>query len=166
MSNKPWLLLSAALLLLLTSSGPPGPEAKDAGRLLRTFRGHSKAVNNVAFSPDCRRLASVSDDDTVRIWEPNTGKELRRLRGHGEYSVRGVAFSPDGKWLASAGCDQKVVLWNADGGPKVGTRDANEGGECAGSVAFSPDSKWLVAAGELVPAGSEESIRIWDAITG
>src|SRR5436309_2949810 len=123
MKNKRWLLLSPGLLLLLTSSGPRGQEAKNAGRLLRTFQGHSKAVNNVAFGPDGSRLASVSDDATVRICEPNTGKELRMLRGHGEYYVRGVAFSPDGKWLASAGCDQKVVLWNAAGGQEVRTHD-------------------------------------------
>jgi WD40 repeat protein len=59
MRNKPWLLLNAGLLLLLTSSGPRGPEAKDAGRLLRTFRGHSKAVNNVAFSPDSKWLVAA-----------------------------------------------------------------------------------------------------------
>jgi WD40 repeat protein len=88
------------------------------------------------------------------------------LRGHGAYYVWGVAFSPDGKWLASAGCNQKVVLWNAAGGQQVRTHDAGSGGECASSVAFSPDSKWLIAAGELVPAGAEETIRIWDVTTG
>jgi WD40 repeat protein len=46
------LLLGAGLLWLLTASGPRGQEARNAGRLLRTFQGHSKAVNNVAFSPD------------------------------------------------------------------------------------------------------------------
>jgi WD40 repeat protein len=166
MRNKPWLLLSAGLLLLLTSSGPRGQEAKNAGQLLRTFQGHSRAVNNVSFSPDGKRLVSVSDDATVRIWEPNTGRELLILRGHGQHYVRGVAFSPDGKWLASAGCDQKVVLWDAASGHEVRTHDVNDGGECAVSVAFSPDSRWLVAAGELVPAGSEERIRIWDTTTG
>src|SRR5262249_4223666 len=93
-------------------------------------------------------------------------KELHTLRGHGDYYIRGVAFSPDSKLLASAGCDQKVVLWNAAGGRKVRIHDANDGGECAGSVAFSPNSQWLVAAGELVPAGSEETIPIWEAATG
>src|SRR5262249_39708113 len=146
--------------------GPQGQEQKTVGRLLHTFQGHFKAVNNVAFSPDGKQLVSVSDDATIRIREPNTGKELHTLRGHGEYCVRGIAFSPDGKWLASGGCDQKVVLWNTASGKQVRAHDANDGGECAGSVAFSPDSKWLVAAGELVPAGSQETIRIWDATTG
>src|SRR6516164_1464615 len=136
MRSKGCLLLSAGLLVLITWN-LGGQETKSVGRLLRTFQGHSEAVNHLAFSPDGKRLASVSDDATLRIWETNTGKELDTLRGHGAYAVHGVAFSPDGKWLASAGCDQKVVLWNAADGQKVHTHDANDGGECAGSVAFS-----------------------------
>jgi WD40 repeat protein len=163
MRSTAWL---SAVLLFLTSLGLRGQETRNPGVLLRTFQGHSKAVNNLAFSPDGNQLASVSDDASVRIWEVNTGKELRVLRGHGGSYVRGIAFSPDGKWLASAGCDQRVVLWGAADGRKARAHDVNRGGECASSVAFSPDSEWLVAAGELVPAGSDEIISIWDTAAG
>src|SRR5262245_35145971 len=121
MRNRRWLLFSAGLLVLLTSSTSGGPGVNKAGRLLRTFQGHSEGVHQVAFSPDGKRLASASDDATVRVWELNTGKQLHTLGGHGKSSVRGVAFSPDGKWLASAGVDQKVVLWDAAAGRKVRT---------------------------------------------
>src|SRR5688572_27184400 len=110
MRNERWLLLCAGLLLVLTPSGSRGQEAINPGSLVRTFPGHTKAVNDVAFRPDGQRLVSGSDDATVRIWELDTGKELHALRGHGESSIRGVAFSPDGRWVASAGCDQRVVL--------------------------------------------------------
>ena len=141
-------------------------ETKDAESLLSTFNGHTKAVSDVAFSRDGKRIASCSFDDTVRIWDSATGKELHVLRGHDQHYVEGVAFSANGKWLASAGWDQKVVLWNAATGHKVRTYKVAGGGEFAGCVAFSPDSKWLVVAGELVIAGDDEAIYILDVATG
>ena len=57
----------------------------------------------MAFSPDGQRLASGSDDNTMKIWDSATGKELFSLKGHDGF-VQSVAFSPDGHaWLPGAG---------------------------------------------------------------
>ena len=70
------------------------------GKELFALKGHAGEVSSVAFSPDGQRLASASDDQTVKIWDSATGKELFALKGHaGE--VMSVAFSPDGQRLAS-----------------------------------------------------------------
>jgi tetratricopeptide (TPR) repeat protein len=66
----------------------------------------------VAFSPDGRRLASASDDETVKLWDVASGQELRTLKGH-TGPVLSVAFSPDGWRLASAGDDRMVKIWDA-----------------------------------------------------
>jgi WD40 repeat protein len=71
----------------------------------------------VAFSPDGRRLASASHDNTVRVWDTASGQEVLTLHGHGQ-EVQSVAFSPDGRFLASAGRDGTVRLW--DGGASAG----------------------------------------------
>jgi WD40 repeat protein len=49
---------------------------------LQTLEGHSDPVRSVAFSPDSARLASGSDDSTVKIWDASSGKCLQTLEGH------------------------------------------------------------------------------------
>jgi tetratricopeptide (TPR) repeat protein len=57
-------------------------------------------------------LASAGGDQTVRVWDAASGKELLTLKGHTN-NFTGVVFSPDGRRLASAGFDQTVRVWEA-----------------------------------------------------
>jgi WD40 repeat protein len=67
---------------------------------------------SVAFSPDGKRLATGSNDDTVKLWDAATGQELLTLKGHSN-SIFSVAFSPDSKRLATRSEDGTVKLWDA-----------------------------------------------------
>ncbi len=78
----------------------------------------------MAFSPDGQRLASASLDQTVKIWDTATGKELFTLKGHAGW-VRTVAFSPDGQRLASASDDQTVKIWDSATGKELFTLKGN-----------------------------------------
>jgi hypothetical protein len=62
--------------------------------------GQAGVTLSVAFSPDGKILASGSEDNTIKLWEVNSGRELRTLRGHSG-PVNSVVFSPDGQSLAS-----------------------------------------------------------------
>ena len=106
-------------------------------------------------SPNGRRLASGSDDKTVKLWDVVTGRELRTLTGHSDI-VGSVIFSPDGRWLASGSVDgQAVGCVN-----RASTPHPDRPHQRGLSVAFSPDGRWMASA------SSDSPIELWDVATG
>src|SRR5437763_863627 len=87
---------------------------------LQTLKGHSGPVFAVAFSPDGKTLASASNDETVKLWEVGSGKQLQALKGHLR-PVNVVVISSDVKTLASASKDKTVKLWDVGSGKQLQT---------------------------------------------
>jgi len=121
------------------------------------LKGHNAYVNSATFSPDGRKILSASWDNTIRIWDANTGQCIDTLIGHTS-SVKSAVFSPDGKFIASASWDNTIRIWDANTGDCVG-KPLIEHTDNVNSVAFSPDGKILASASD------DKTIRIWDANT-
>ena len=68
-------------------------------------------MRTLAFSPDGRTLASGSRDNTIRLWDVDTGRYLVTLQEH-KGDVETLAFSPDGRTLASGGNNKTLELWD------------------------------------------------------
>ncbi len=90
--------------------------------------GHSSSVISVAFSPDGKLALSGSEDNTLKLWEVASGRELRTFKGHSN-SVLSVAFSPDGELALSGSWDSTIRLWNIQTGKEVAKMVGFENGE-------------------------------------
>ena len=129
-----------------------------AGNLLWVLAGHDRIVSAVAFSPDGGTLATGSADETIKLWNTASGKEIRELEGHSR-PVNSLAYLPEGKWLFSV-CGGRseggnvLKLWNLEKGKDVVTVPAHEGP--INQLALSPDSRLLATA------SLDKSVKVWD----
>jgi WD40 repeat protein len=114
---KPWLRpLRPALL-------PPGSS------LERILEGHSDSVNGVAVTADGKRAVSASFDNTLKVWDLESGRALRTLEGHSD-SVNGVAVTADGRRAVSASTDNTLKVWDLESGSPIATFHCDASLQC------------------------------------
>lgn len=105
------------------------------------------------FSPDGKVLAADDGDNTIWLWDIQSGKPIRPLRGH-QGSIRTAAFSPDGKSLLSGGDDDTLRLWDVATGETLHELVGHSSDVVA--AAFSRDGKRMASASQ------DTTILIWD----
>jgi WD40 repeat protein len=147
----------------------------ESGVLIKTWKAHEAAITDVAFKPTVpapaaaegakgappviRALATASADNTVRLWNYDTGERLQVLRGS-TVSISALAFQPDGKQLAAGTDDGRTTIWNLDA---AAPKQLVAAGDPAAVAILSPDGKLIATGGT---ANGHAVIQVRDAATG
>lgn len=130
-----------ACVIDLQTGNPVGPHIS-----------HHRIVQSVAFSPDDRYLLTTSDDSSVRVWHPKTGRlAIAPLPHEGE--LRHVAFAQSGRCLLSV-TDNSVRLWNIS--PSAPSIQFLSDHDQMGVSALSSDGRYAAAA------ATDHPPQIWD----
>ena len=151
-----------AAMFACASGGRIGNREQGTGELeVAVFPqlGHSGQVTSVAFSPDGKMILSGSFDQTIKLWDAATGREIRTFNGHLS-TVQAVAFSPDGKQIISGSYDSTIKLWDIVTGTEIKTFLGHTAGVF--SVAFSPDGKQIISGSE----SNQNNLKLWDVDSG
>jgi WD40 repeat protein len=139
-----------------------------SGQQVRALAG-PPGVTALAFAPDGKTLATAGewkwleergdnpdprepDDDTIRLWEVQSGQLRARLVGD-QKGTTALAFSPDGRHLVSGSKDGVVRLWDVSSGARRELR--GHAGAVLG-VAFAPDGRTLTSA------SADTTALVWD----
>ena len=125
--------------------------------LFRTFQGHSDSVLAVGLSADGRRAVSGSSDAVLKVWDVESGRELRTLHGHAD-AVTAAELSADGRWAVSASLDRTLKLWDVASGKELRVLKGHTEGVT--TAALSADER------RLVSGSFDQTLIVWDLDSG
>jgi len=172
-----WDLAAGKELRIMERPGAGGGEENPV--VIREFYGNTSAGGvTLQFSPDGKALAGATSEGAVHLWDPATGKHIRKIKGH-DYGTPSLAFAPNGKALATGGSDGRVFWWDVATGKQLrqfagplakgGDDDepviidvfGNRGGPA--TVTVSPDGKMLAA---ITATNLGQQIQMWELTSG
>jgi len=97
------------------------------------------------FTPDGSRVVTIHGDGTVRVWDPEAGRETARIKLSRNRAAEpgGLACSPDGRWVAVRD-NRSISIWELASGRKAFTVAGLDGSPR--NLAFTRDGRGIVAS--------------------
>jgi WD40 repeat protein len=128
------------------------------GKAVHDGFGHSDWIPAVAVSPDGARVATVGNENLVRVWDRASGKEVGRLDAGDNCDFCNLSWSQDGKLLA-AGTSNLTLVWEVEKGRRLQQFRGR-------LVAFMPDGKTVAVSAKPEKSESAEVIEPREITTG
>ena len=122
-----------------------------------SFTGHQGTVHRVTFHPFYTQIASIGDDQAIKLWDFEAKKYEGALKGHTE-RINDISFDAEGSHLASASSDMLVKVWDLNTKNCIKTFTGHD--HSVSSV------RWKSTGDYIISASRDETIKLWDLSTG
>jgi WD40 repeat protein len=150
----------------------PGTTSQPQGTRYLTYNGHSNYVISAVWSSNGKYIASGGGDNTVRIWNPNTGNTLYTYRIHKSTTIRpsflsevlSIIWSPDNTTIAFAG-KQAPMIWNPFNDQIITTYKSHSPiFPIIASMAWSSDGQSIASTN--IGSPKDQAIHVWSPQNG
>jgi WD40 repeat protein len=128
---------------------------------LATTSGHEDSIRRIEHLPGGARIVTNSFDNTVRIWDVETGEQAGKSMAH-EGCIYGLAVTRDGKRILSSGEDRRIRVWDVETHELIEEWESYP--QSIYHIAMPPDDQLAASGGgkgEIVMRGDETFHRCW-----